>query len=324
MAAEKDKSAFRKKRVRIIKYLLVISMITFIVVPIVLCTILFAKVNSLEKQITMLASRVEQFTKLQTDTVKGQINENSSGQGFIMKPEVAEESSTESMDDILSSDNGDSQQIKKVYITFDDGPSSNTDEILDILAEYDVRATFFVVGKEGEKAEAVYQRIVEEGHTLGMHTYSHDYNTVYASVDDFAQDLSKLQNYLYEVTGVLSRYVRFPGGSSNTVSKIDMKEFIGYVNEQGLTYFDWNISSKDATSPSPNTTEIINNCLSDIDRYQTVVILMHDAAGKRSTVDALPVLIEKIQEMENTKILPITDDTETIQHITISEDETEE
>ncbi|HKM34658.1 MAG TPA: polysaccharide deacetylase family protein [Lachnospiraceae bacterium] len=325
MASEKEmQSAFRRKRVRILKYLLVISMITFIVVPIVLCLILFAKVNSLEKQIDSLSSAVETYTKVQTDTVQGQVDENSSSQGFIIMPEVTTEPIPDVSDGKPDSYEEEAPQVRKVYLSFDDGPSSNTNEILDILAEYNVKATFFAVGKEGEKAEAAYKRIVDEGHTLGMHTYSHKYSTIYASVDDFAKDLSQLQEYLYNVTGVWSRYVRFPGGSSNTVSKIDMKEFIHYVNEQGLTYLDWNVSSKDATSPSPKASEIVDNCLADIDRHQTVVILMHDAAGKHSTVEALSVLIETIQAMENTEILPITEDTELVQHITISEDETEE
>lgn len=325
MASEKEmQSAFRRKRVRTLKYLLVISMITFIVVPIVLCLILFAKVSSLEKQIDSLTFAVETFTKVQTDTVQGQVDENSSGQGVMMIPEVATEPVPDVSDENPDSNEEDEPQIRKVYITFDDGPSSNTNEILDILADYNVKATFFVVGKESETAKAAYKRIVDEGHTLGMHTYTHVYSTIYASVDDFARDLSRLQEYLYDVTGVQSRYVRFPGGSSNTVSKIDMKEFIQYVNEQGLTYFDWNVSSKDATNPSPKASEIVDNCLADIDRHQTVVILMHDAAGKQSTVEALPELIERIQAMDNIEILPITEETELIQHITISEDKTEE
>lgn len=325
MASEKEmQSAFRKKRVRILKYLLVISMITFIVVPIVLCLILFAKINTLEKQLNLLAFTVESNTKVQTDTIQGQVDENSSGQGIVVSPGVATELPPEVSDEIHEFDKEDEPQTKKVYLSFDDGPSSNTDEILDILAEYGVKATFFVVGKEGENAEASYKRIVDEGHTLGMHTYSHEYSAIYASVEEFVKDLNRLQEYLYEITGVRSRYVRFPGGSSNTVSKIDMKEFIQYVNEQGLTYFDWNVSSKDASNPSPKASEIVDNCLADIDRHQTVVILMHDAAGKHATVEALPVLLERLQAMEDIEILPITDDTEPVQHITISEDETEE
>lgn len=113
---------------------------------------------------------------------------------------------------------------RKVYLTFDDGPSSNTGRILDILAEYDVKATFFVVGKTEEKYQSLYKRIVEEGHTLAMHSFSHKYNEIYQSRESYVEDLSKLQEFLYETTGVWCRYCRFPGGSSNTVSRVDMHE----------------------------------------------------------------------------------------------------
>lgn len=205
--------------------------------------------------------------------------------------------------------------VRKVYLTFDDGPSSNTGRILDILAEYDVKATFFVIGKEDEKYQALYNRIVDEGHTLGMHSYSHKYNEIYQSVDSYANDLSRLQEFLYETTGVWCRFCRFPGGSSNTTSGVDMHELIDYLNEQDITYFDWNISSGDATGGYISTDAILRNCLAGLNEYKTAVILMHDASDKNTTVEALPDLIERIQAMDDTIIVPITEDTELIQHI---------
>lgn len=215
------------------------------------------------------------------------------------------------------------EAVRKVYLTFDDGPSSNTNKILDILAQYDVKATFFVVGKEGEWAEDAYNRIVEEGHTLGMHSYTHVYQSIYASVEAYAEDLNRLRDYLYEITGVESRFVRFPGGSSNTVSDLDMHTFITYLNEQGITYFDWNVSSGDAGSRKLEPEEIVANCINGMGNKDTVVILMHDAAGRPTTVEALPALIEQIQAMDNTEILPITEDTLPVQHIK-SQQETED
>ena len=205
--------------------------------------------------------------------------------------------------------------VRKVYLTFDDGPSSNTNRILDILAEYDVKATFFVVGKEEEEYQALYKRIVDEGHTLAMHSYSHKYNEIYQSLESYSADLSKLQEFLYDTTGVWCRYCRFHGGSSNTVSRVDMHELIAYLDEQDMSYFDWNISSGDAMSSSISPDEIIRNCTAKLRNYDEAIILMHDAAEKNSTVKALPELIETIQSMEDTKILPITDDTERIHHI---------
>ncbi len=205
--------------------------------------------------------------------------------------------------------------IRKVYLTFDDGPSSNTGRILDILAEYGVKATFFVVGMEGESAQASYKRIVEEGHTLAMHSYTHKFGEIYQTVDSYAQDLSRLQEYLYDITGVWCRFCRFPGGSSNTVSRVEMGKLIDYLDEQDITYFDWNISSGDATGAYISEDAILRNCLADLPRYQESIILMHDASNKNTTVQALPALIESIQAMENTVIVPITEETEPIQHI---------
>lgn len=205
--------------------------------------------------------------------------------------------------------------IRRVYLTFDDGPSGNTNRILDILAEYDVKATFFVVGKEEEEYQALYNRIVEEGHTLAMHSYSHKYNEIYQSVESYSADLSKLQEFLYDTTGVWCRYCRFPGGSSNTVSRVDMHELIAYLDEQDMSYFDWNISSGDAAGSYISPEDIIRNCTAKLRNYDEAIILMHDASDKNSTVQALPKLIEMIQAMEDTKIVPITDDTERIHHI---------
>lgn len=112
-----------------------------------------------------------------------------------------------------------------------------------------------------------------------------------------------------------ARYCRFPGGSSNTVSKVDMYELITYLDEQDITYFDWNIASGDASNSYISEAAIINNCMSTLPQYQESIILMHDASNKNTTVDALPALIEQIQAMEDTIIVPITEDTEPIQHI---------
>ena len=201
-----------------------------------------------------------------------------------------------------------------VYLTFDDGPSIYTDEILDILAEYDIKATFFVLGKETEKDKERLRRIVDEGHTLGMHSYSHRYSEMYASVEKFAADFHKIQDYLYEVTGVVSKFYRFPGGSSNKVSNADMNELEKFLDEQDVTYFDWNISSGDADNIDFSVEELVSNSTKNIEKNRTSVILFHDSASKRSTVDALPHVIEKIMAMEDTIILPITQDTEPVQH----------
>jgi len=169
------------------------------------------------------------------------------------------------------------------------------------------------VGKGKEPYEEACRRIVEEGHTLGMHSYSHVYQEIYASREAFIWDVNILQDYLYKVTGVHPEIYRFPGGSSNRVSTVDMQELKDYLNEIGIVWYDWNISSGDATG-HPGYEQIVKNCTSDLENYGEAVILLHDAADKKTTVQALPKIIETILEMEDTVIVPITDETVPVQH----------
>lgn len=203
--------------------------------------------------------------------------------------------------------------IRRVYLTFDDGPSANTDRILDILNQYGVKATFFVVAKDGYTDQ--YRRIVEDGHTLAMHSYSHKYSEIYASLDAYKEDLTKLHDFLYELTGEDCNIVRFPGGSSNTISHVDMWELIEYLNKTDMVYYDWNVSSGDASGGRKSIDQIKKNVLDNIDQFSNAVVLFHDASGKDSTVDALPAIIEEILESDNTVLLPISDDTVRVQHL---------
>jgi len=206
---------------------------------------------------------------------------------------------------------------KEIYLTFDDGPSIYTDDILDILDNYGIKATFFVLAKTDDISVKAYKRIVNEGHTLAIHSYSHKYSTVYENKQSFIEDISSLQEYLYGITGVWSRIYRFPGGSSNTVSRTDMSELIAYLNEEGIKYYDWNISSNDATAGRILSADTIkNNCLRDIDKYDECMILMHDSGARRTTVDALDDIIEAVNARGDSVFLAITDDTVPIQHRT--------
>ncbi|MCH4192329.1 MAG: polysaccharide deacetylase [Butyrivibrio sp.] len=203
-----------------------------------------------------------------------------------------------------------SGNVRKVYLTFDDGPSTMTDRILDVLDRYHVKATFFVVGKTDSSYQAVYRRIVTDGHTLGMHSYSHNYSEIYSSVDSFQADMHKLQEFLYETTGVWTTYYRFPGGSSNTASKVRMQDLIDYLGRDHITYFDWNIYGGDDV----DARTMVQNVTGNIASYSDAMILMHDASDKEETVEALPKIIEYIQNMDNTVIVPVTEDTVPVQH----------
>lgn len=287
-----------------------------ILIPTALCIFLGVRLHIVQKELTQLRSQAEEamaYYDMYADA-GGDDSEYTdmytADSVTVSKRDKSGELGAESADKTLPQDG-----VRKVYLTFDDGPSSNTGRILDILAEYNVKATFFVVGKEEEEYQPLYKRIVDEGHTLGMHSYSHKYNEIYRSVESYAQDMGRLQEFLYDTTGVWCRICRFPGGSSNTTGMVDMHELIDYLDEQDITYFDWNISSGDASGEYISTDAILHNCLAKLSEYGEAIILMHDASNKNTTVDALPTLIERIQAMDETIIVPITEDTEPIQHI---------
>jgi peptidoglycan/xylan/chitin deacetylase (PgdA/CDA1 family) len=233
----------------------------------------------------------------------------------IISEEESDIAEAESLENQASWDRqGDkSDGMKRIYLTFDDGPSSNTDKILDILDSYGIKATFFVVGKSGYDEQ--YKRIVSEGHTLAMHSYSHKYSEIYQSLDTYKADLLKLHDFLYELTGVDSKIVRFPGGSSNTISKVDMGELISYLDEQDMIYFDWNVSSQDASSVTKSTQDIADNVINGLGKFNNSVVLFHDASNKDTTVEALPIIIDKVLESEDSVFLPISDDTVLVQHV---------
>lgn len=321
--AGKDIKGTLAKRLRTCNIRMLILSVTILMA---LCVLMLARIRALNETIKILETRVETLTNIVVEQ-QTQLSLLTEGQGGSLEASAPAGGKKDTEEGEKTETDGAEASIPeitaahKVYLTFDDGPSTNTQEILDILEEYDVKATFFVVGKEGEAAQESMRKIVEAGHTLGMHSYSHKYSDLYASVENFAGDFAKQQEYIYEVTGVTSRVYRFPGGSSNTVSDISMKEFAKYLDSQGVRFFDWNISSGDGGSYLYPVEELVEHCTEKIANYGTSIILMHDVAGKKTTVEALPIIIEKILAMEDTVILPITDETTPVQHIKWQDEE---
>lgn len=303
-----DEAIARRKRINRLKKMILGMVGVAILVPIMICVILAVKLTEQKHQTAQLQLQLAtKEAEVQTEEVTG-----------VFTTAHVEESPREQVE-IQETEQEEAEGIaydKRIYLTFDDGPSSNTDAILDILKQYDVKATFFVVGKTDEQSVALYQRIVEEGHTLGMHSYSHKYDEVYASKESFIQDLTKLQEHLYDVTGVWPRYYRFPGGSSNTVSRVKMQELIAYLYENDITYYDWNVASGDAVPGQLPKDTIVNNCLGGIQAQADSVVLLHDVGEKDTTVAALPEIISKARMQGNVCFLPISDDTLPIQHLT--------
>ncbi len=178
-----------------------------------------------------------------------------------------------------------------IYLTFDDGPQNGTTNvILDILKEEGVEATFFVTNKG---PDSLIKRMHDEGHTVALHTASHNYATVYASVDAYFADLNSVSARVKRITGVDSRIIRFPGGSSNTVSRRYssgiMTTLTQEVVNRGYRYYDWNLSSGDAAGGSPTSTQIYNNVVYSLRKDRINMVLMHDI--KTYTRDALRDII---------------------------------
>ena len=178
---------------------------------------------------------------------------------------------------------------KTIYLTFDDGPSCYTDHLLDILAKYNVKATFFVTGNHEDYLDCI-GRAYREGHSIGVHSKTHNYYNIYISENAFLYDFNACEELIYEQTGSYTTLFRFPGGSSNTVSNYNpgiMSRLTKTMTEMGYYYFDWNVSSGDAGSTEDSDKvfwNVVNGCTTNIS-----VVLQHDIKG--FSVDAVERII---------------------------------
>lgn len=193
----------------------------------------------------------------------------------------------------------DANAQKTVYFTFDDGPSEVTEEILDILKEEDIKATFFVIGPSGDKTDERIYRIFTEGHAIGLHTMSHDYDKIYASPEEFIADLEYEQSWIYSVTGEKCGIFRFPGGSMNyAVEEWFIDEVKARTKEMGLIWYDWNADAKDSLGTLLSPEEIAENVLSsEAVGTGDVIVLMHDSSTRTTAPAALKMLIKKFEKM---------------------------
>ncbi len=179
-----------------------------------------------------------------------------------------------------------------IYLTFDDGPGIYTATLLDILNKYNVKATFFVTGAGDDN---LLRREYNEGHAIGLHTFSHNYSYIYTSIDNFFEDLYKIQNRVKNVTGYTSYLMRFPGGSSNTISsRYDggqhiMSKLVEEVKKRGFIYFDWNVTSGDAGGTT-SSTGVYQNVINRVIKDGNSVVLQHDI--KKFSVAAVERIIK--------------------------------
>lgn len=289
-------AAYRKKRVKRIKKIIVGTAIVLLLLPTIMCLFLLVKVHSLEKQI-------ETITKV-SDSGAVQAQEKEVKTTKAPKKASTAEPTIKPTDDTTT---------KKVYLTFDDGPGSQTGKILDILKKNHVKATFFVTGKEDASSKKIYQRIVKEGHTLAMHSYSHIQDVIYDSKEAFEKDLKQINRCLYEATGVHTKFYRFPGGSSTQNTSLPIQNFIDVLKKNHYLYLDWNVISPDINNANAAKEQVVTGVMQGVDAYDTAVVLMYDVADKPMTVKALPSIIKQIKA-KNYELLPVDESMILIQH----------
>ena len=306
--------------VRFFKHMILTVIALLIIVPTIGCVCLALQYHKLK---TIVA---EQTLFIQTSAAEAATIAETAAFAAIAEAAAA-------VDDIVQTDNGESllkepipyqlkypqlniendfqyiaETEKTIYLTFDDGPTGLTPQVLDILKNYDIPATFFVVHRTGADAKAIYKRIVDEGHTLAAHSTSHDYKKIYSSVEAFLDDFAVLSDMLEEVAGVKPELIRFPGGSINNYNKSIRQELISELLRRGYTYYDWDVSSGSSTNTA-TVSSIYSNVINGAAGKQRAIVLLHDA-GTSATVTALPGVIDSLKasgytfEALNKKIIP--------------------
>ena len=242
-------------------------------------------------------------TETQSKPAENKTNENKTQTNKVSENKTAESKTTAS--------NGKSI----AYLTFDDGPSSITNSVLDILKKYNVKATFFVINS-GSYNKTTLQREVNEGHTIGLHAYDHNYAIAYKDDNSYLDGIDKLRAKVKADTGFDSHYIRFPGGSSNTISKRYSKGIMSRITktakQRGYKYYDWNVDDDDAGS-ARTADDCYNNVVKELRPNRSNIVLMHDFGTNKKILEALPRIIEYCQKNGYT-MLPIDDNTPEIHH----------
>lgn len=194
-----------------------------------------------------------------------------------------------------------SSEIKRVFLTFDDGPSQNTGDILDILKEKNIKATFFVLGSQVEKMPETTKRIYEEGHYIANHGYSHVYSKIYKSPEDVLDEYNKCNQIVanvLEIPEFNSHLFRFPGGATGGKYSEIKDKARELLHENNILYVDWNSLTGDSEKNNPTQKYLMDNLKRTSNGKNSVVLLMHDSQSKRETVDFLHTVIDYFDKQE--------------------------
>ena len=256
-----------------------------------------SQISEKDNKISSLESRVDYLEKLKAEKlnpqVKPAVDPNATAKKALLEAEAKK----------LANQKAAANGQKLCFLTFDDGPCANTGEVLRILKEKDAKATFFVTNQASAKNHRHYlKEIVADGHAIGIHTATHDYNKIYKSETAFFNDLNEMGNIIKEEVGYFPKITRFPGGSSNSYSLT--KQLVYSVYAKGYQYFDWNVSSGDASAKKVPAT-IAANVINGAKGRDSICVLMHDL--HKETAQALPAIIDGLRA-QGYVFMPLTVD----------------
>ncbi|MCL2087526.1 MAG: polysaccharide deacetylase [Oscillospiraceae bacterium] len=181
----------------------------------------------------------------------------------------------------------------KIYLTFDDGPSPTTDKVLDVLKEHEIKGTFFVIGPE-DNEPSIYNRIIDEGHSMGLHSFSHKTDIIYRTSQEYIEDFERLRDYIFKQTGTIPDFCRMVGGSnSRHCTKRTRQEIVNYFTKNGYKCYDWDIDPKDSGAYALSAVDIAQNIINEAQKMpdRDLVILLHDDKIRKTLPDALKIVI---------------------------------
>lgn len=208
------------------------------------------------------------------------------GQNMSSVPVVSEMKTVEAFN---TNEESNDANKKVIYLTFDDGPSYKvTSKVLDILKENEVKATFFLIGNQIEGKEDIVKRINNEGHSIGLHTFTHKYKSIYCNEDKFIQEMIDCSNEINKVVGISPNIIRFPGGSYKHLNKNYLKK----LHDHNFKIYDWNLDNTDGLKPKLSSCELYRKAINGSDGLQTIILLMHCTDMHKNTCEALPKIIE--------------------------------
>lgn len=193
---------------------------------------------------------------------------------------------------------------KIIYLTFDDGPSVVTDKILDILKEYNIKATFFFIGNQIRDQKAVVKRTYDEGHSIGLHSYTHNYKYIYSSNQNFLKEMNQCQNEIYDVTGIRPKIIRFPYGSRKRLKE----SLSNMLHDSNLKVYDWNAYMSDGINYKTSVSKLYSEATKTTVSQYPIILLMHCDYMHKNTCIALPMVIKYYKD-QNYEFRVITEDT---------------